>query len=176
MIDSHGCLQALFPIFDTFYLVINATPTLLPHKRRCPPTSCLWPILTALPLLAMCWESKGSPPIAHQKRTPPSPAPCPKSQSIAWQTEMDWDVRDPLPSRDPRLPPSTTGPPKSCCHWRIIAVIFGRMCGSSLLPLEGSYHKGVDGHSFLFRNNGHNVQQHVWQTPEKALLTAKKMT
>lgn len=43
------------------------------------------------------------------------------------------------------------GPPKSCRHWQIIAVIFGRMCRSSLLPLKGSYHKAVDGHSFLFR-------------------------
>ncbi len=24
------------------------------------PTSCLWPLIIALPLLAMCWESKGS--------------------------------------------------------------------------------------------------------------------
>lgn len=43
---------------------------------------------------------KGFPPIAHQKGTPPSRAPCTKSQSIAWQTEMDWDIRDPVPFRE----------------------------------------------------------------------------
>lgn len=55
---------ALSQIYDTFYLVINATPTLPPCNPQIhsppPPTSCLWPIIIALPLLAMCWESKGS--------------------------------------------------------------------------------------------------------------------
>lgn len=44
-----------------------------------------------------------------------------------------------------------------CCHWRIIVVILGGVSGSSLPPLEGSYHKAMEGNSFLFRDNGHCV-------------------
>ncbi|GLD56227.1 kazal-type serine protease inhibitor domain-containing protein 1-like protein [Lates japonicus] len=43
---------------------------------------------------------KGIPPIAHQNGTPPSPAPRTKSQSIAWETEMDWDIHDPVTFRE----------------------------------------------------------------------------
>lgn len=42
---------------------------------------------------------KGFPTIAHQNGAPPTPAPRTKSQSIGWQTEMDWDVHDPVPFR-----------------------------------------------------------------------------
>ncbi len=93
---------------------------------------------------------KGFPPIAHQNGTPPSLAPRTKSQSIARQTEMDWDFHDPVPFR--RSP----APPKGCCHTQIMEVLLG-VSRSSLLPLEGSYHNAIEGNSFLFRDNSHNV-------------------
>lgn len=43
-------------ISDTFYLVIHP----IPRSKLVSPTSCLWPLIIARPLLAMCWESKGS--------------------------------------------------------------------------------------------------------------------
>lgn len=55
--------EALSWISDTFYLVIHIAPhCLYPTPRSTPvtPTSCLWPLITALPLPAMWWESKGS--------------------------------------------------------------------------------------------------------------------
>lgn len=55
--------EALSWIFDTFYLVIHKAPHCLhptPRTTSVTPTSCLWPLIIALPLLAMCWESKGS--------------------------------------------------------------------------------------------------------------------
>lgn len=33
---------------------------LTPRSTPVTPTSCLWPLIIALPLRAMCWESKGS--------------------------------------------------------------------------------------------------------------------
>lgn len=94
---------------------------------------------------------KRFPPIAHQNGTPPSPAPRTKSQSIAWQTEMDWDIPDPVPSSE------APHPPKGCCHWQIIEVILGGVSRSSLPPLEGSYHKAMEGNSFLFGNKSHSM-------------------
>lgn len=71
-----------------------------PESTPVTPTSCLWPLIIALPLLAMCWESKGS----HLSLIRMEPhhlvAPRTKSQSIAWQTEMDWDIHDPVPFRE----------------------------------------------------------------------------
>lgn len=92
---------------------------------------------------------KGFPPIALQNGTPPSQAPRTKSQSIAWQTEMDWDIHDPVPFREP------PHPPKGCCPGQIIEVILGGVSRSSLPPLEGSYHKAMERNYFLFRNNSH---------------------
>lgn len=87
----------------------------LPSSNPCPtlvtPTGCLWPHIIVQPLLAMCWESKGS----HLEliRMEPHHLP-PHAQSIGWQTEMDWDVHDPVPSRE------APAPPTGCCHWQII--------------------------------------------------------
>lgn len=172
MIDSRGCLQALFPISDTFYLVINTTPTLLPYKRgpphqlpvthhHSPASACHVLGVKGVPLLSLIRKEPHH--LLHRALN--------HNQWLGRQRWIGTLTTLYLPGT--RLPPP--GPPKSCRHWQIIAVIFGRMCRSSLLPLKGSYHKSVDGHSFLFRNNGHNVQQHVWQTPQKAPLTAKKM-
>lgn len=55
--------EALSRSSDTFYLVIHKTlllPPSTPGSTPVTPTSCSWPLIIALPLLAMCWESKGS--------------------------------------------------------------------------------------------------------------------
>ncbi|TNN83109.1 hypothetical protein EYF80_006716 [Liparis tanakae] len=87
---------------------------------------------------------KGFPPIAHQNGSPPSPAPRTKSQSIGGQTEMDWDIHDPVPLSQP-----PARPPKGGCHrqiieaaavhWRAELQDHGQQPTSTHSELESSY-------------------------------------
>ena len=64
VIDSGSWLGRLCPGSLTPSILWSTQPPyrLHPTPRPTPvtPTSCFWPLIIALPLLAMCWESKGS--------------------------------------------------------------------------------------------------------------------
>lgn len=148
--------DALSRSSDTFYLVIHKTlllPPSTPGSTPVTPTSCSWPLIIALPLLAMCWESKGSH-LSLIKMEPHHllPRALNHNQSLGRQRWIGT-------SATPYLPGVGGGAnaPKSCCQWQIIAVILGGLSRSSLPPLEGSCHKALEGNSFLLRNNSHNV-------------------
>lgn len=150
--------RALPQIANTFSLVIQITP-LLPssnllihpwYPHQLPLTPHHRPA-SACHVLGV----KGFPTYRSSEWNPT--ISCPEhNQSLGRQRWIGASATPYLPGEAPALP-------KGCCHWQIMEVIPGGVSRSSLSPLEGSYHNEMEGNSFLFRNNGHNVEQHVWR-------------
>lgn len=98
-----------------------------PLSNPCYPHQLPWPLIIPLPMLIMCWQSKGSPP------------------SVIWMESL-------LPQVKINRPPDRDGWGASStlhflgnvtltmgfCHWQIIEVVPGMVLRSSWLALEGS--------------------------------------
>jgi len=124
VIDWGGWLRGFVPALWHLLSHDQCSPHIAsiqpPDPPPPPPSSCLWPIIIALPLLAMCWESKGSH-LSLIRMEPHQllPRALNHNQLLGRQRWIGTSTTLYLTGSPP--PPS-----KGCCHRQIIEVILRR--------------------------------------------------